>query len=288
MEAALAASRGASYFALLLVAGVPLYGLCAGTGLSPRGRAAVTALAIAAVCTSVWWGWASVAAMAGPGAGKLGRTAVLAVLDATPLGAVLETRIAALALLILAAAVLPARLRQPCAALCGVAALASAAWTGHAGAGEGWTGMAHRGADVLHLIAAAAWLGGLAVLLAGQLGGVAVQEQLRRLRGFAGIGTAIVAALLVSGMANTLFILGWPLPVAALSSGWAGVLAIKLALFAAMLALAANNRFRLVPELAAGTPGAAGRLQRSLAVEALAGIAIVSAVAFLGTMNPEG
>lgn len=41
-------------------------------------------------------------------------------------------------------------------------ALASLVWTGHAGATEGTVGALHRVSDIVHMIAAALWLGGIA------------------------------------------------------------------------------------------------------------------------------
>ncbi|MEJ2459303.1 MAG: copper homeostasis membrane protein CopD [Novosphingobium sp.] len=283
----LAAARGASYLALLLTAGLPLYGMILGRRrLSGVMRPILAALAGATLLASLWWGWASVAAMAGLSLGAVDRVTALAVLDATPLGSVLEIRAIALVLLVLVLFVLPGTYRLPAAALCGAAALVTAAWTGHAGAGEGTAGMVRRLADAAHLLAAAIWLGALAVLLAGQFGGASGDVQLRRLRGFAATGSGVVAVLLATGLWNTFAILGLPLPAGVLKSPWAALLAAKLILFVAMLGLAASNRWRLVPALERGVPGAAGRLRRSLLLEMLLGVLVIALVAVLGTLDP--
>lgn len=41
-------------------------------------------------------------------------------------------------------------------------AIATLVWTGHAGATEGWTGTLHRLSDIVHMLAAAVWIGGIA------------------------------------------------------------------------------------------------------------------------------
>jgi putative copper resistance protein D len=41
-------------------------------------------------------------------------------------------------------------------------AIATLVWTGHAGATEGWAGTAHRLSDMVHMLASAVWIGGIA------------------------------------------------------------------------------------------------------------------------------
>ena len=71
--------------------------------------------------------------------------------------------------------------------------------------------------------------------------------------------------------------------------------ALKLALFAAMLALAARHRQRSVPALAARLEAnvlpqadALASLRRSLAAEALLGFAVLALVAWFGTLAAPG
>jgi putative copper resistance protein D len=211
---------------------------------------------------------------------QLDRETVIAVLGATPLGTVLSIRLAALALVVLAALL---RLPTFLVALPAAVALATAAWTGHAGATEGAAGSLHRLADIVHLLAAGTWLGALAMLLASVLGPSDPQELEHRLAAFASTGTAIVVLLLATGIANALFIAGWPFPLA---STWTLLLGVKLALFTGMLSLAALNRWRLTPALRAEDPAARRALRLSLASEAGAGLAVVAVVAALGVLDP--
>lgn len=274
----LLAARAAAYLALLLVAGVPLHVLAAGQTLAFRARLVLALLAIVAALASAWWALESVAAMAGISLAELDQATAEVVLAQTPLGKVMEWRLTALAAVILAC-FLPFRvLRLPALALAGSVALGSVAWTGHAGASE----MAlHRVADVAHVIAAATWIGALAVFVASAFSREGADTA--ALARFARTGSVVVAVLIVTGLLNTLAIAGWPM---ALEARWFSILAVKLALFAAMLALAAGNRWRIVPALERGEPGATARLRRSLLLEFAAGLGVVAAVSLLGVLDP--
>lgn len=273
----LIASRAVACLALLLLAGVPLFLLTARKEASLPLRAALAILAVTAGLASAWWALESVAAMAGLPLAELDQHTAEVVLAATPLGAVMEWRLTALVAVILATLIPLKVLRLPVLALAGGAALASMAWTGHAGASD----MAgHRLADVVHLLAAATWIGALAVFLAQAVAGKAEPATLAA---FARTGSVVVALLILTGLVNTLAIAGWPLPF---NSRWIALLAIKLALFGLMLGLAAINRWRIVPALERGAPDGAARLRRSLLLESAAGLGVVGVVACLGTLDP--
>lgn len=269
--------RAAAFVALLLVAGLPLHALTGGRALSGRMRAALGVLALLAGGCSIWWALESVAAMAGLPLVELDQPTAEAVLAATPLGAVMEWRLTALACVIVAAVAPLKVLRAPVMALAGAVALCSMALTGHAGASE-WA--LHRWADGLHLIAAALWIGALAAFVSDALFGKADVEALAR---FARTGSVVVAVLVLTGVVNTMAIAGFP-PV--WQSGWTLLLAVKVALFGLMLALAAGNRWRIVPALERGEAGAEARLRRSLLLELAAGLGVVTVVAMLGVLDP--
>lgn len=282
-------ARAVMLLALLLAAGLPFYALIAGRSLS---RAVPVLLAPVAMAASAWWALESVAAMAALPVAALDRDTVAAVLGATPLGPVLTIRAVALVVMA-AAALLPARTRPMPAALAalavagaGAVALGCAAWTGHAGASAGGLGALHRGADVLHLLAAATWIGALFTLLATVMTRSPLHDLARELAAFSRTGTVIVALLLATGTVNTLAIVGWP-SVNQLISRWALALAIKLALFAAMLGLAARNRWQLTPRIESGTD-VRGSLILSLMLETAAALAVVLAVGWLGVLDPSG
>lgn len=244
-------------------------------------RGALAVMAIVAAVASAWWALESIAAMSGIALSALDQPTTEAVLVATPLGAVMEWRLTALAAVV-AAAIVPLNvLRTPVLALSGSVALCSIVLTGHAGASEA---VLHRWADGLHLLAAALWLGALAAFLGAALRN---DSDTRALARFAGTGSAVVAVLVVTGAVNTLAIAGWPIVWASFAhSRWAALLAVKLVLFVVMLALAADNRWRIVPALEQGEQGAQARLRRSILVEFTVGLAIVVIVAALGVLDP--
>ena len=105
------------------------------------------------------------------------------------------------------------------------------------------------------------------------------------------VGTIVVAALAVTGLVNAWLLVG-PDNIGALWTTLYGrLLLAKLALFAAMLGLAALNRFRLTPRFEASIAtgdhgGALGAMRRSLAVETGCIVAILALVAWLGTLEP--
>ena len=109
------------------------------------------------------------------------------------------------------------------------------------------------------------------------------------LSGFARIGTWAVAVLVLTGLINSLYLVGWnglPLLPATL---WGQLLIAKLGLFMAMLALAALNRFQLTSRLKTADPGttvAIAHLRASLLGEFGLAIAVLALVAIIGTLAP--
>jgi len=177
----------------------------------------------------------------------------------------------------------------------GAVALSSLAWAGHGAMDEGAKGYLHLSIDILHLLAAAAWVGSLAifVLLAVRARFVdsdRIELLSRALNGFAGMGTLIVATLLITGAINYWLINGWVLQTLT-STTYGTLLMWKLLVFVLMLGLAAANRYRLSPGLETamrhgGVPKAVTEVRRSLAVEFAAAIVVLSLVAWLGTLSP--
>lgn len=173
-------------------------------------------------------------------------------------------------------------------------AVASFAWSGHGAATEGAAGLIHLAADIAHLLAAAVWLGALAgfcLLLAGRPA-ADIEATSGALSGFATLGTAAVAMLVVSGAVNAGFLVGADGLGRITGSTWGVLLIGKLALFGLMLGLAAHNRFTLAPALSravAGggeTQGLVRRLKISVGLEMMAGIALLGVVAAMGVQMP--
>lgn len=183
--------------------------------------------------------------------------------------------------------------RRGAALALAVGYVAALAFAGHAAAGEGTEGVIHETADVLHLIAAAAWLGALvplAIVLgaakgAGDVSALAVART-ATLR-FSTLGVASVGTVLATGIVNTFELTGsW---AALFATVYGRLLLVKIALFLAMLAIAAVNRLRLTPQLVAAGPTAGPALRQLRAnalTEAVIGALILFIVAILGTLPP--
>ncbi|CAG9165187.1 Copper resistance protein D [Cupriavidus laharis] len=180
--------------------------------------------------------------------------------------------------------------------LAAAVALATLAWGGHAVMNEGLRRAIHLPGDIVHLLAAGAWVGALAVFVWMSLPNQAVTSGSvaalsRAASGFAHIGAGIVVALAVTGAGNYILIAG-PTLSGLLSTRYGGLLLAKLALFSAMLGLAAINRYRLAPRLARavrtrddGTAVVA--LRRSLRCESACAMILLLLVAWLGTLSPS-
>ncbi|MGH6975300.1 MAG: copper homeostasis membrane protein CopD, partial [Stellaceae bacterium] len=171
-----------------------------------------------------------------------------------------------------------------------VALLASLAWAGHGASDEGVDGKIHLAADLLHLIAAGAWLGGLAplalLLTAARRGDTATtQAAAIATRRFSLMAVISVAVLLASGIANTWYLAG-NVP-ALIGTLYGRLLLIKIGLFLIMLTIAAANRLRLTPRLAGAEPNAAlAQLRRNALIESGLGLGILAIVGVLGILPP--
>jgi copper resistance protein D len=165
------------------------------------------------------------------------------------------------------------------------------AWTGHANAGSGLQRSAHLGIDVLHLIAASAWVGALlplAFVLRHASGGALPFDTARIvvLR-FSNLGVLSVAVLVATGVLNTVMTVDAPL--ALVGSTYGRILLIKVSLFSVMVAFAAVNRQKLTRQLANSTHEAmaARALRRNCLIEAALGGIILALVGALGILPPS-
>jgi len=298
--------RFALYANLMLLFGLPLFGLYGlrGAERPPSNVLPLRALAVwlsaTALALSVLSIFAMTASMAGVALFEVDRPSVGMMISETPMGQAWAARMAALfGTLVVAVAM---GQRKPSAWLVLVSlgsaiALASLAWTGHGAASEGAAGTRHLIADIVHLLAAGAWIGALAALgallfrPAHSMSGDHFRLTHQAFEGFSLIGTAIVALIVVSGLWNSWMLVG-PEHLLSMSSTLYGQLLIaKLALFGVMLVLAAANRFRLTPAFNqaiknGGTLAVISRLRRSLIFEVSAAILILGLVAWLGTLEP--
>ncbi len=298
--------RFALYANLMLLFGLPLFGLYALKGAERLHsnvlplRALAIWLSATAIALSLLSIFAMTAAMAGVALLEVDRASVSMMIAETPMGQAWAVRMAAL-FGTLSIAIAMSRLKTPTllvlVSLGSATALASLAWTGHGAASEGVAGTRHLIADIVHLLAAGAWIGALAALgallfrPAHSRSNDHIRLTHRALEGFSTIGTVIVALIVVSGLLNSWILVG-PEHLLSMSSTLYGQLLIaKLALFVVMLALAAANRFRLTPAFDqaiknGGTFVSIRQLRRSLIFEASAALLILGLVAWLGTLEP--
>ena len=291
------ALRFGVYLDLMLLFGLAAYPLYSGGAEHPatgRGRPLLLALAMLGIALGIASFIAMTASMAGVPVAELDRETLAFVLQETGHGTafVIQT----LALVAAFGLALSGRGNRGgwfIAAAAGVA-LGSLAWTGHAGATEGWPGAVHRLSDIVHLLAASAWIGALAMLLralAATKDVLVVPEAKEALTAFAVAGSVIVGLIIVTGIVNSVMIVGvGGLPLLPYTL-YGQLLIAKLGLFALMLVLASLNRWRLTPRLDPkrdnGDPSRAiAAVRTSLVLEAGAAITILTLVAWLGTLAP--
>lgn len=195
------------------------------------------------------------------------------------------------------AIVRPGRASWWIAALAGGVICASFAWMGHGAATKGAAGLLHLASDILHTLAASVWIGALAaflILLAtdGRRAGGDRQALHAALHGFSGVGSALVAVLLATGLVNSWFVIGLAGVPRLWTTAYGQLLTLKLALFVVMVGLATANRFHLTPRLGAAlrepieAQSAVIALRRSLAWETGMSIAVLALVAWFGTLEP--
>ena len=296
--------RAALYVDLMLLFGLPLFGLYSLTRAERQAvlpfRALVAGLAVLGLALSGLGIAAMTAAMAGVPLSGVDRETLDMVITQTSVGTAWQVRIAALLIALWFAWAAGQRKGAALFALMTGAAgiaLASLAWTGHGAASEGRAGLVHLWADIFHLLAAGAWIGGIAAFGWLLLRPVAAMSEdhlrlsHRTLDRFSVVGSVVVGVIVASGLVNSYMLVG-PMHIVDLPVTLYGqLLLVKLALFAAMVALAAANRFRLTPALETALANgdalsAVAALRRSMVWEAAAVLAILGLVAWMGMLSP--
>lgn len=290
------------YVSLSLLFGLAAFGLY-GVRVEERGkalplRAWLVTSAIAGLILSLAWMAVTASAMAGTPAWPVDLQAVDALVAGSSIGLAWEVRIAALALAALTATFVAARTGALLTiAIAGGVAISTLAWIGHGAVDEGLWGWAHLVADILHLLAAGAWVGALAGLIllllrpASRTDAGHLKLTHHALHGFGTIGTLVVLTIVLSGLVNSWLLVGIDNLPALLTTSYGLLLLAKLVLFGAMLGFAALNRFRLTPAFESAIArndhsGAASALRRSLSAETACVLVILFIVAWLGTLSP--
>ena len=281
--------RFVHYGAVTGLFGTALFPLYAGTN-SPLPRRWVLGASWVALLTTVAWFLATVAEMSGDLSAAFALDLLWPVLRDMAFG-----HLAAARLVLAGLTVWAMTTRAPPMVLAHLSGLllASLAGVGHARLQDGTAGLADVAADSLHLLAAGAWIGGLAPLslLAvthdrGSAGERAFGQTLHR---FSLMGYAAVGTLVATGLFN-----GWRL-VGSVSNltttPYGQILVLKVGLFLAMLALAAINRLWISPPLWApalnsDTAPWLNRLKHHIIAEQGLAVVILAVVSWLGVIEP--
>jgi copper transport protein len=314
-RAALAVSRGLGYLALAVVlGGVAFLAFCwrpavRGEEVLRRADEAFEARLARLVAAGVVLGIVAGAAAVVLQAAVAGETSAWTALNPSVVREVLGTRtglwlgvrLAAWIVLAGLLALLWTRRSRALAALAAVPAaviLAGPALAGHATVQSPVAVLAPL--DVVHVGATALWVGGIAALLVAVPAGTRRAEPPVRTRVLAGVLARFspiafwsVIALAVSGGVQAAIHSGWSLAPLT-DTGFGRALLVKIGLFAALVALGATQRRRIIPALrahAAGgePPGGAGvLLRRALRAEILllAGVLAASAI-LVGSPPPR-
>jgi putative copper resistance protein D len=250
-----------------------------------RARVIAIALASAVACSI---GWLAIEAVKMSGE-ALRAGLLVVVLHATQFGHVWMLRACVVVVVAIVAWVASnaatARARRfavVATALLAGAHVALLALMGHASAVGGLRGLGEVVVDAIHLVAAGAWLGTLPALSA-TLASTRSRDAIARVtRRYSQVGCVAATAVLASGIVNAgLRNVG---PVELVTTDYGRLLLVKLAFVAAMLALAATNRFVLTPRLRSGDALAA--LRRNAWLEIVLGILVVGVVGALGITAP--
>ena len=251
------------------------------------GRLVATASVIALV-TAILWLQLEAASMADDWNAATDPGVVGAVLTDTAFGNAWIARLVLAAALVLAAFLRRGHWTTICI-LSGLL-LASLALVGHAAMQTGAEGVLHRADHAVHLLAAGAWLGGLAPFLLC-LGAYSDARRRREAVGammrFSFFGHFVVAAIVGTGIVNIALTSGRAqLPP---TTPYRALLDMKIAIVAAMIAIAVFNRYRLVPRLVPRLkrmedPTATLRL--TSVVEVVLGTIVVAIVSVFALLDP--
>jgi copper resistance protein D len=283
----LAALFGAALFAIY---GEPRGARASGEGLLLHGKASW--LAAAALISGV--GWVALALLdATEDLGSLVSASVWrSYLIETGFGRVWTLRLLGLLALFLCVRRWPGQQRRSAGPIAGLSAavLASVAWLGHAVAGQGPELFAGLFGYGCHVLAAGAWLGGLLPLTLA-LRRARAQGNLDclrwRLERFSRLATAAVALILASGLMSAYLRTQGFADLGDTTYGT--VLIVKICLFAAVLSIAAVNRWIFLRHLRRREGfSAVQALSRSVLLEVLIGLALVALAASLGSLPPSG
>jgi copper resistance protein D len=237
----------------------------------------------------------SIAEMMGQPVTMLDRASVEAMVFSTDIGWAFIARVVLLASAALFLVTAPRGLTV--AAMSYGLALLTLAWSGHAAATEGMSGVMHRLNDGLHLLAAGLWIGAIGWFL--HLVTAAHRNPVENppeplvgtMHRFAPLGIILVAVVSATGLINAHLIFGIGNSVEVLNTDYGVLLSAKIILLVLMLLFAARNAAIGRESACTGidpTASSLAALRASLAAELLLAISVVAIVAFVGLASPMG
>jgi putative copper resistance protein D len=287
VDALIVVARAVHFVAIALLFGMPLYRLAVARDVKgvSDGRTVELLAALLALLSGLGWFAGVAAGLAGSWADALAPDMLQAVAFDTRFGRLWGARLACLAVILLVLALAkPSRARDIALALLAAVFAASLVGVGHGMAGRGALAPIHAAADVVHLLCAATWIGGLFCL--GRLLHAGESDAVRRaLPRFSRMGIWAVALLLISGCVSGVVLV--PRLDRLFGTDYGRVLLIKIGLALVMVAIAVINRFVFTPRIMmAAEPTDIRRLWGSAMVEQGIGLLVLLVVARLGTVHP--
>ena len=290
MDLLIVVSRAIHFASVALLFGMPLFRLTVVRDLAaaPGERRVEVWAAILALLSGLGWFAGVAAAMAGGWADAVAPDMLGTVAFDTRFGRLWITRLACLVAIFAVHALGRSSRRSDIALVIPATAFAaSLVGVGHGlagGRGGDVVAPIHAVADIVHLLCAAIWIGGLFCL--GRLLQVGAPDTIRHaLPRFSRIGYWAVALLVISGCINALVLVATPDRL--LTTDYGRVLLIKIGLAVVMVAIAVVNRLMFTPQVMTRTePTDIKGLWRSVLVEQGVGLLVLAVVARLGTIHP--
>lgn len=132
-----------------------------------------------------------------------------------------------------------------------------------------------------HLLAVSYWWGALLPLYRMAEPSADLRHAAKQAEIFGKRATIVVPLLIIAGGLFYFFVTGNLFTL--LNTSYGNMVLVKIGIVAIVLAFAALNKLRLVPDLAENVPNAASRFRRSLKVEALVFLCVFAATALLTT-----
>lgn len=181
---------------------------------------------------------------------------------------------------------LSGQLCQQTVLLLAVLQLCGLAFTGHAAMLDGWIGVFQRANQIVHLLSAAFWAGGLlpvVYLMRAARSPEHRYDAIGTMMRFSRYGHLAVMLVVISGVINALLLLGWPPASFRLYSQ---LLVLKSLLVGVMMGIALFNRYWLVPRFQHSGAGAQQSFITSTLVEIALAAVVLLVVGIFATLEP--